>query len=74
VQFFAKLHCNDSLYNVLIIPFAVELILERLPGLYGSTGCVVDDNINVSSSGMLKTRTSSRVKKAPVTKKEDFLW
>jgi hypothetical protein len=39
-----------------------------------STSCEVNDNINVRNSGMLKTRTSSRVKKAPVTKKEDFLW
>ena len=58
---------------------ANDIIMDRLaivPCLdkEGSTGCVVDDNINVSSSGMLKTRTSSRVKKAPVTKKEDFLW
>jgi hypothetical protein len=37
-----------------------------------SASCSVNDNMNIDNLRLLRTRTSSRVKKAPVTKRDFF--
>jgi hypothetical protein len=59
-----KITNNIILVKLVSIPFSVK---------ESSASCSVNDNMNIDNLRLLKTRTSNRLKKAPVTK-GDFLW
>jgi hypothetical protein len=60
-----ELITNDIILNKL--NSTCRLAKDRL------ASCVINGNMNMGNSRMMKIRTSNRTKKAPVTKK-DFLW